>query len=147
MSSPTARSIGTASSAPRIGTQIRPTTELPILAMLHAKEKCPRRRVARCLPTCGLPTTRLSPVIKERLAGLTGLHGRTDGPAGERLYGDNKGQTEKRYLRAAAPGGYSPSDHGPPDPVREPHAHPWLCRHGAERSLAADRGAGSTCDA
>src|SRR5205814_9054698 len=58
-----------------------------------------------------------------------------------------QGSDREEILRAAAPGGYSPSDHGPPDPVREPHAHQWLCRHGAERSLAADRGAGSTCDA
>jgi taurine dioxygenase len=45
----------------------------------------------------------LSPVMKERLAGLTGLHGRTDGPAGERLYGDNKGQTEKKYYEQPRP--------------------------------------------
>jgi taurine dioxygenase len=31
------------------------------------------------------------------LAGLTGLHGRSAGPAGERLYGDDKGVTEKKY--------------------------------------------------
>ena len=35
--------------------------------------------------------------MKERLAGLVGLHGRSSGPAGERLYGDDKGATEKKY--------------------------------------------------
>ena len=34
---------------------------------------------------------------KERLGGLVGLHGRSTGPAGERLYGDDKGATEKKY--------------------------------------------------
>ena len=41
--------------------------------------------------------------MQTRLAGLTGLHGRTDGPAGERLYGDEKGATEKRYTEVARP--------------------------------------------
>ena len=39
----------------------------------------------------------LPDTMKQRLAGLVGLHGRTDGPAGERLYGADKGVTEKTY--------------------------------------------------
>ena len=41
--------------------------------------------------------------MKQRLAGLTGLHGRTDGPVGEKLYGNNKGQTEKEYYEQPRP--------------------------------------------
>ena len=35
--------------------------------------------------------------MKDKLSGLTGLHGRSNGPAGERLYGSEKGKTEKEY--------------------------------------------------
>jgi alpha-ketoglutarate-dependent 2,4-dichlorophenoxyacetate dioxygenase len=35
---------------------------------------------------------------KQLLAGLTGLHRRGTGPAGERLYGNEKGVVEKQYL-------------------------------------------------
>ena len=35
--------------------------------------------------------------------GLTGLHGRTDGPAGERLYADGKGITDKEYREVRWP--------------------------------------------
>ena len=31
------------------------------------------------------------------------MHGRTDGPAGERLYGDDKGKTEKEYAELPRP--------------------------------------------
>ena len=34
---------------------------------------------------------------KQRLSGLIGLHGRTNGPAGDRLYGADKGATDKKY--------------------------------------------------
>ena len=40
---------------------------------------------------------------KELLSGLTGLHGRTDGPAGERRDADGKGVTEKEYREARWP--------------------------------------------
>jgi taurine dioxygenase len=76
--------------------------ELPILAMLHAKE-VPSEKGGTMFADMRAAYDALSPVIKERLAGLTGLHGRTDGPAGERLYGDNKGQTEKRYYEQPRP--------------------------------------------
>jgi taurine dioxygenase len=35
--------------------------------------------------------------MKEKLTGMTALHGRSSGPAGERLYGDNKGDTDQTY--------------------------------------------------
>src|SRR4029450_4661799 len=34
---------------------------------------------------------------------LTGVHGRTSGPAGERLYGDDKGVTDKTYQEVQWP--------------------------------------------
>src|SRR5262249_3289123 len=37
------------------------------------------------------------------LSGLPAPHGRTDGPVGERLYGDNKGVTDKKYLEVPWP--------------------------------------------
>src|SRR6185312_14443507 len=40
---------------------------------------------------------------KRQLAALKGLHGRSNGPAGERLYGDEKGVTEKKYTEIAWP--------------------------------------------
>ena len=104
--------------------------ELPLLAMLHALE-IRRQRAARCSPTCAPPMTRCREAMKERLAGLVGLHGRSDGPAGERLYGDEEGRrTEKKYRRAAAPGGRRASGDRPPDPVRQPDAHARLRRDG-----------------
>src|SRR3954447_18061592 len=33
--------------------------------------------------------------LKQRVSGLTGLHGRSAGPAGERPYGEDKRKTEK----------------------------------------------------
>ena len=39
----------------------------------------------------------LPEAMRERLSGLMGLHGRQTGPGGERLYGADKGVTEKRY--------------------------------------------------
>ena len=45
----------------------------------------------------------LPEATKERLAGLIGLHGRSTGPAGERLYGDDKGMTEKEYANCRGP--------------------------------------------
>ena len=39
---------------------------------------------------------------KQQLASLTALHGRSIGPAGEKLYGDDKGVTEKMYRRTCS---------------------------------------------
>ncbi len=40
---------------------------------------------------------------KQQLEGLTARHGRSTGPAGERLYGDDKGVTEKVPKKCAGP--------------------------------------------
>jgi hypothetical protein len=45
----------------------------------------------------------LPKTMKERLATLVGLHGRSTGPAGEKLYGDDKGKTEKVYHEVQRP--------------------------------------------
>jgi len=70
--------------------------ELPLLAILHAKE-VPSAKGGTMFADMraaydGLPEQR-----KELLQGLTALHGRSIGPAGEKLYGENKGITAKEY--------------------------------------------------
>ena len=68
----------------------------PLLAVLHAKE-VPSEKGGTMFANMRAAYAALPAAMKQRLAGLTGLHGRSDGPAGERLYGDEKGQTEKVY--------------------------------------------------
>jgi taurine dioxygenase len=75
---------------------------LPLLAMLHALELPSQKGGTMFADMCAAYDA-LPEGMKERLAVLTGLHGRTDGPAGERLYGDDKGATEKRYTEVAWP--------------------------------------------
>jgi taurine dioxygenase len=70
--------------------------ELPLLAMLHALE-VPSRKGGTMFADMRAAYEALSDAMKERLGGLVGLHGRSSGPAGERLYGDDKGVTEKKY--------------------------------------------------
>jgi len=76
--------------------------ELPLLAILHAKavpsEKGGTLFADMCAAYAALPAAR-----QEQLAHLTGLHGRSTGPAGERLYGGDKGVTEKQYDEVAWP--------------------------------------------
>ena len=76
--------------------------KLPLLAMLHALE-LPSQKGGTMFADMRAAYDGLPEATKERLAVLTGLHGRTDGPAGERLYGDDKGATEKRYTEVAWP--------------------------------------------
>ena len=76
--------------------------ELPLLAMLHALE-IPSERGGTMFADMRAAYDALDPAMKDRLAGLVGLHGRTDGPVGERLYGDDKGRTEKKYTEVARP--------------------------------------------
>jgi len=76
--------------------------KLPLLAMLHALE-VPSTRGGTMFADMRAAYDSLSPEMKNRLAGLVGLHGRTDGPAGERLYGDDKGKTEKEYTELRRP--------------------------------------------
>jgi len=70
--------------------------ELPLLAMLHALE-VPSTKGGTMFADMRAAYDTLSPAMKERLAGLVGLHGRSSGPAGEKLYGADKGATEKEY--------------------------------------------------
>ena len=75
---------------------------LPLLAMLHALEVPSNKGGTLFADMCGAYDA-LSPDLKERLANLVGLHGRSSGPAGERLYGDDKGVTEKQYAELPRP--------------------------------------------
>jgi taurine dioxygenase len=75
---------------------------LPLLAMLHAVE-LPSQKGGTMFADMRAAYDALPGAMKERLGGLVALHGRTDGPAGERLYGDDKGATEKRYTEVAWP--------------------------------------------
>ena len=76
--------------------------EAPILAILHAKE-VPSAKGGTMFADMRAAYDTLPGAMKDRLAGLTGLHGRSSGPAGERLYGDEKGQTEKVYHEVQRP--------------------------------------------
>ena len=75
---------------------------LPLLAMLHALE-LPSQKGGTMFANMCAAYDALPEAMKQRLAGLVGLHGRTDGPAGERLYGADKGATEREYTELARP--------------------------------------------
>jgi taurine dioxygenase len=75
---------------------------LPLLAMLHALEVPAEKGGTMFADMCAAHDA-LPQAMKERLAGLVGLHGRTDGPAGERLYGAEKGKTAKQYAELPRP--------------------------------------------
>jgi taurine dioxygenase len=75
---------------------------LPLLAMLHALE-LPSQKGGTMFADMRAAYDALPEATKERLTGLVALHGRTDGPAGERLYGDDKGATERHYTEVARP--------------------------------------------
>ena len=64
--------------------------------MLHAKE-VPSKKGGTMFADMRAAYEALPEARKQLLPGLTGLHGRSTGPAGERLYGDEKGVTEKKY--------------------------------------------------
>jgi taurine dioxygenase len=70
--------------------------ELPLLAILHAKE-VPSEKGGTMFADMRAAYDALAEERKELLQGLTALHGRSIGPAGEKLYGENKGVTEKEY--------------------------------------------------
>jgi len=76
--------------------------ELPLLAMLHALE-VPQTKGGTMFADMRAAYDALPGAMKERLAALVGLHGRSNGPAGERLYGDDKGTTEKKYTELPRP--------------------------------------------
>ncbi len=76
--------------------------KLPLLAMLHALE-VPASKGGTMFADMRAAYDTLPDPMKQRLATLVGLHGRSNGPAGERLYGDEKGATEKKYTELPRP--------------------------------------------
>ena len=76
--------------------------ELPLLAMLHALE-VPSTKGGTMFADMRAAYDTLPPAMKQRVAGLVGLHGRSSGPAGEKLYGADKGATEKEYGELSRP--------------------------------------------
>src|SRR3984885_1275893 len=75
----------------------------PRLAILHAKE-VPSSKGGTMFADMRAAYDALSDAMKERLAGMTGLHGRHDGPAGVRLYeGDPEQNLDKEYPEKARP--------------------------------------------
>jgi taurine dioxygenase len=75
---------------------------LPLLAILHAKE-VPSDKGGTMFADMRAAYAALPEATRERLAGLTGLHGRQSGPGGEKLYGDDKGVTEREYREVPWP--------------------------------------------
>src|SRR5215472_15564902 len=75
---------------------------LPLLAILHAKE-VPSEKGGTMFADMRAAYDALPEARKQQLAGLQGLHGRSSGPAGERLYGDEKVKTEKEYHELPRP--------------------------------------------
>jgi taurine dioxygenase len=67
----------------------------PLLAILHAKE-VPSRKGGTMFADMRAAYDALDEAMKRRLAGLVGLHGRHDGPAGVRLYDGDPEQTLDR---------------------------------------------------
>lgn len=68
--------------------------ELPLLAILHAKE-VPSDKGGTMFADMRAAYDALPDSRKQQLEGLTALHGRSVGPAGEKLYGADKGITAK----------------------------------------------------
>jgi taurine dioxygenase len=78
--------------------------KLPLLAMLHALE-VPSAKGGTMFADMRAAYDALPHAMKERLADLVGLHGRTDGPAGTRLYSPDeaKNMTDKDYVEQRRP--------------------------------------------
>jgi taurine dioxygenase len=76
--------------------------DLPLLAILHAKE-VPAEKGGTLFTDMSAAYATLPPDLQRQLAGLTGLHLRHSGPAGERLYQGDNGATEKRYQTVSWP--------------------------------------------
>src|SRR5712691_2588032 len=77
---------------------------LPLLAMLHALE-IPSTKGGTMFADMCAAYDALPQDMKQRLADLVGLHGRTDGPAGTKLYTleENERMTDKRYPEQPRP--------------------------------------------
>ena len=70
--------------------------ELPLLAILHARE-VPSEKGGTLFADMRAAYARLPEPRQRQLAVMTALHGRQSGPAGDRLYGGDKGTTDKQY--------------------------------------------------
>ena len=79
-------------------------TELPLLAILHALE-VPSQRGGTVFADMRAAYDALPPAMKDRLAGLTCLHGHTSGPAGGTLYKENEAAktADREYADKAWP--------------------------------------------
>jgi alpha-ketoglutarate-dependent taurine dioxygenase len=109
--------------------------ELPLLAMLHALE-IPSERGGTMFADMCAAWEALPEAMQQRLKGLVGLHGRTDGPAGARLYDpeEEKRMTDKRYTETQRPAVISHPVTGRPILFVNPmHVHGFL---GMERDDA-----------
>src|SRR5262249_56954855 len=93
---------------------------LPRLAILHAKE-VPSSKGGTMFADMRAAYDALSAEMKERLAGMVGLHGRHDGPAGVRLYaGDPDQRIDRAYPEKARPARVPPPPTRPPSPLLPP---------------------------
>lgn len=77
---------------------------LPLVAMLHALE-VPSEKGGTIFADMCAAYDALPQAMQQRLATLTGLHGRTDGPAGARLYNpaEEMRMTDKQYEEQRRP--------------------------------------------
>ena len=73
-----------------------------MLAILHAKE-VPSDKGGTMFADMRAAYDTLPEARKQQLEGLTALHGRSIGPAGEKLYGDDRGVTDKEYREVRWP--------------------------------------------
>jgi taurine dioxygenase len=69
---------------------------LPLLAILHAKE-VPSTKGGTLFVDMGAAYARLPEERRHQLAEMTAVHVRQSGPAGDRLYGGERGTTDKKY--------------------------------------------------
>ena len=112
----------------------------PLLAMLHALE-IPASKGGTMFADMRAAYDALPQEMKDRLAGLVGLHGRTDGPAGARLYDpeEEMRRTDKKYAEQRRPAVTNHPVTGRPILFVNPmHTHGFEGM-GREEAWAADR--------
>ena len=98
----------------------------PRLAILHAKE-VPSSKGGTMFADMRAAYDALDAAMKQRLAGLVGLHGRHDGPAGVKaLRGRPRAKPRPQIPRKGAASHRPAFGDRPLYPVRQPAAHPRL---------------------